>query len=81
MFGACGRISDSRLSKWGSGEVSEWARHNSVAFTLTRYGGLFEDNTEAAIDRRDVLLANSSITPRFERWLPVNEPAGRPINS
>ena len=23
-------------------EVSEWAGHNSVAFTLTRYGGLFE---------------------------------------
>jgi integrase len=24
-------------------EVSEWAGHNNVAFTLTRYGGLFED--------------------------------------
>jgi integrase len=23
-------------------EVSEWAGHNNVAFTLTRYGGLFE---------------------------------------
>jgi integrase len=29
-------------------EVSEWAGHNSVAFTLTRYGGLFEDGTDAA---------------------------------
>jgi hypothetical protein len=37
-------------------EVSEWAGHNSVAFTLTRYGGLFEDNTDAAIDRLDALL-------------------------
>ncbi len=37
-------------------EVSEWAGHNSVAFTLTRYGGLFEDGTDAAIDRLDALL-------------------------
>jgi hypothetical protein len=37
-------------------EVSEWAGHNSVAFTLTRYGGLFEDNTDASIDRLDALL-------------------------
>jgi len=37
-------------------EVSEWAGHNSVAFTLTRYGGLFEDGTHAAIDRLDALL-------------------------
>jgi integrase len=37
-------------------EVSEWAGHNSVAFTLTRYGGLFEDNTDAAVDRLDALL-------------------------
>lgn len=34
----------------------EWAGHNSVAFTLTRYGGLFEDGTDAAIDRLDALL-------------------------
>jgi hypothetical protein len=26
-------------------EVSEWARHNSVAFTSPRYGGLFEDGS------------------------------------
>ncbi len=37
-------------------EVSEWAGHNSVAFTLTRYGGLFEDGSDAAIDRLDALL-------------------------
>jgi integrase len=37
-------------------EVSEWAGHNSVAFTLTRYGGLFEDGTDAAIERLDALL-------------------------
>lgn len=37
-------------------EVSEWAGHNSVAFTLTRYGGLFDDGTDAAIDRLDALL-------------------------
>ncbi|OYN95282.1 hypothetical protein CGZ95_16180 [Enemella evansiae] len=38
------------------GEVSEWAGHNSVAFTLTRYGGLFQDNSHAAVDRLDALL-------------------------
>ena len=37
-------------------EVSEWAGHNSVAFTLSRYGGLFEDGAEAAVDRLDALL-------------------------
>lgn len=37
-------------------EVSEWAGHNSVAFTLTRYGGLFEDGSDAAVDRLDELL-------------------------
>ena len=37
-------------------EVSEWAGHNSVAFTLTRYGGLFEDGSDAAVDRLDTLL-------------------------
>ena len=28
-------------------------RHNSVAFTLTRSGGQFEDDTDAAVDRLD----------------------------
>jgi integrase len=37
-------------------EVSEWAGHGSVGFTLTRYGGLFEDSSDAAIDRLDALL-------------------------
>jgi site-specific recombinase XerD len=32
-------------------EVCEWAGHNSVAFTLTRYGGLFEDSADAAVNR------------------------------
>jgi integrase len=41
-------------------EVSEWAGHNSVAFTLTRYGGLFEDGSEAAVDRLDALLGGAS---------------------
>jgi integrase len=34
-------------------EVSEWAGHNSVAFTLTRYGVLFEDGPDEAVDRLD----------------------------
>lgn len=34
--------------------------HNSVAFTLTRYGGLFEDGSEAAVDRLDALLGGGS---------------------
>ncbi len=29
---------------------------DSVAFTLTRYGGLFEDDTDAAVKRLDDLL-------------------------
>lgn len=37
-------------------EVSEWAGHNSVAFTLTRYGGLFPDGSDDAVDRLDALL-------------------------
>jgi integrase len=42
-------------------EVSEWAGHNSVAFTLTRYGGLFEEGTDAAVDRLDNLLGGSPL--------------------
>lgn len=37
-------------------EVSEWAGHNNVAFTLTRYGGLFDDGSEEAVERLDALL-------------------------
>lgn len=44
-------------------EVSEWAGHNSVAFTLTRYGGLFEDGSDAAVDRLDALLAQPRSEP------------------
>jgi integrase len=46
-------------------EVSEWAGHNSVAFTLTRYGGLFEDNADDAIDRLDALLGDASMISRI----------------
>ena len=38
-------------------EVSEWAGHYSVAFTLTRYGGLFEDGSAEAVERLDALLS------------------------
>ena len=41
-------------------EVSEWAGHNSVAFTLTRYGGLFDDGSKAAVDRLDTVLGGGS---------------------
>jgi hypothetical protein len=44
--------------------------HNSVAFTLTRYGGLFEDNTDAAIDRLDALLGGFSRRPRIALGVP-----------
>ena len=37
-------------------EVSEWAGHNNVAFTLTRYAGLFDDGSDDAVDRLDELL-------------------------
>ncbi|GAA3612761.1 tyrosine-type recombinase/integrase [Microlunatus ginsengisoli] len=44
-------------------EVSEWAGHHSVAFTLTRYGGLFEDDTDAAVSRLDALLGGEDTRP------------------
>jgi integrase len=40
-------------------EVSEWAGHSSVAFTLTRYGGLFEDDSNSAVKRLDALLGGT----------------------
>ena len=43
-------------------EVSEWAGHNSVAFTLTRYVGLFEDGSAEAVERLDALLSPASDT-------------------
>jgi integrase len=55
-------------------EVSDWARHNSVAFTLTRYGGLFEDGSDAAIDRLDALLA---VPPRPASVISLRESEGQ----
>ena len=59
-------------------EVSEWAGHNSVAFTLTRFGGLFEDSADAAVDRLDALLdgkvagatSDSLPPPNHAGWMP-----------
>ena len=51
-------------------EVSEWAGHNSVAFTLTRYGGLFEDGTDAAVDRLDALLGDKVTGAASQDHLP-----------
>ena len=47
-------------------EVSEWAGHNSVAFTLTRHGGLFEDSADAAVDRLDALLDGKVAEAAYE---------------
>ena len=44
-------------------EVSEWAGHNNVAFTLTRYGGLFEDGSDEAVSRLDALLSGPVDAP------------------
>lgn len=38
-------------------ELSEWCGHSTVAFTLQRYGGLFADAPDAAVDRLDQLWA------------------------
>jgi integrase len=53
-------------------EVSEWAGHNSVAFTLTRYGGLFEDGADAAIDRLDALLGEN-VTESVSQQHPASQ--------
>jgi integrase len=45
-------------------EVSEWAGHNSVAFTLTRYGGLFEDGSAEAVDSLEALLSGGNVPSR-----------------
>jgi integrase len=46
------------VAPWCNGrEVSEWAGHNSVALTLTRYGGLFDDDSAAAVDRFGLVTA------------------------
>ena len=54
----CGEAVPSAEHGW-----NQRAGHNSVAFTLTRYGGLFEDGSEAADDRLDALLGSVSKTP------------------
>jgi hypothetical protein len=56
----CGIVSIPVAAGCNVREVSEWAGHNSVAFMLTRYGGLFEDGSDAAIDRLDALLGAAS---------------------
>jgi integrase len=38
-------------------EVSTWAGHSSVAFTLDRYGHLYEEHGDDAADRIDALLS------------------------
>jgi hypothetical protein len=50
-------------------EVSEWAGHNSVPFTLTRYGGLFEDGADAAVDRLDARLGDK-VTGAYRSTIP-----------
>jgi len=37
-------------------EVSTWAGHSSVAFTLDRYGHLYDDHGDDVADRIDELL-------------------------
>jgi hypothetical protein len=39
-----------------SGRFRSGPGHNSLGFTLTRYGGLFENGSETAVDRLDLLL-------------------------
>lgn len=46
-------------------EVSEWCGHATVGFTLTKYGGLFEDASDAAVDRLDALWAEAP-APRHD---------------
>ena len=58
-------------------EVSEWAGHNRVAFTLTRYGRLFEDDTDAAVKRLDDLLKVVDTRPwdGLDRMTPLRSSA------
>ena len=41
-------------------EVSTWAGHSSVAFTLDRYGHLYDDADDTVSDRLDALLHRGS---------------------
>lgn len=54
-------------------EVSESAGHNNVGFTLTRYGGLFEDGSDAAVDRLDALLGSADRPAAAVHALPGRE--------
>jgi integrase len=38
-------------------EVSTWAGHSSVSFTLDRYGHLYDEHGDDVADRLDVLLS------------------------
>jgi integrase len=40
-------------------EVSTWAGHSSVSFTLDRYGHLYDEHGDDAADRLDVLLSQA----------------------
>jgi integrase len=59
-------------------EVSEWAGHNSVAFTLTRYGGLFEDSSAEAVEGLDALL---SPAPDISHTPTARASAARPVHA
>ena len=41
-------------------EVSQWAGHNNVAFTLTRHRGLFQDGSDEAVDHLDAVPGGRS---------------------
>ena len=44
-------------------EVSTWAGHSTVAFTLDRYGHLYDDADDSMPDRLDALLESSRPRP------------------
>jgi hypothetical protein len=57
---AFSRVGSSLLTRFRAGanvkEVSVWAGHSSVAFTLDRYGHLYDDADDDTSDRLDALL-------------------------
>jgi hypothetical protein len=68
-------------------KVSEWAGHNSVAFTLTRYGALFEDGSANAVDhlyalRTDAQEAARAVGSRGDhaRQMPPGRQTGRGLD-
>ncbi len=50
-------------------EVSVRAGHSSVAFTLDRYGHLYEDRSDALADSLDALLGDDNLPPGVVRKL------------